>query len=180
MSAKDVEAVTGSFPMIIQTDLNGARHIIHTPEALPVGHAFKVLVTSPLTLEKVVRAFNKLEQDFRNSKGKLWKNQDSGISDTFLILMKVLLRHHNYTGKDVDLNFEPVKSARALARKVYTDDPKKGEKQYHDKAANFFRIKFGSFEEYKTACRNKTISNELANDWAILHAADKQYEEDKK
>lgn len=59
MAAKDVN---GSFPMIIQTDLNGTMHIIHTPETLPVGHAFTVLITSPLTMEKVMNALNKVEQ----------------------------------------------------------------------------------------------------------------------
>lgn len=62
MAAKDVKDLNGSFPMIIQTVLDGMRHIIHIPEALPVGHAFKVLVTSPLTMEKVMNALNKVEQ----------------------------------------------------------------------------------------------------------------------
>lgn len=62
MAAKNVPVVNGSFPMIIQTSNNRNRHIIDDPKGLPVGHAFTVLVTSPLTMEKVMQALNKLEQ----------------------------------------------------------------------------------------------------------------------
>lgn len=62
MAAKDVPVVNGSFPMIIQTTNNGNRHIIDDPKGLPVGHAFIVLVTSPLTMEKVMHALNEVEQ----------------------------------------------------------------------------------------------------------------------
>ena len=62
MAAKDVKDLNGSFPMVIQTVLDGMRHVIHIPEALPVGHTFKIIVTSPLTMEKVMTALNRVER----------------------------------------------------------------------------------------------------------------------
>ena len=62
MAAKDVPVIAGSFPMIIQTTIDRMRHLINEPQDLPVGHAFTVLATSPLTMEKVMNALNEVEQ----------------------------------------------------------------------------------------------------------------------
>lgn len=66
MVAKDVTAVAGSFPMIIQTVTESRCFVIDKPEDLPVGHAFTIMLTSPLNMEKVFQALQKFEHSIRS------------------------------------------------------------------------------------------------------------------